>query len=70
MPKHNKDPFKLDKTAFSVVNLDQADDDLEYWLTRSAEERMLGLEVTRQILYGRAACTARLQRVLEITQRT
>jgi hypothetical protein len=38
------DSLRMDKTAFSVVPLEQADDDLAYWLTKTPEERLCGVE--------------------------
>jgi hypothetical protein len=60
--------MRVDRTAFSVVNLDQADDDVSYWLTRPPAERLRALELLRQTLYGYDPATARLQRVLEIAE--
>jgi hypothetical protein len=61
---------KLDKTVFSVVSLEEADnDEVEYWLSKSPYERLDALETLRQIFYGYNPTTTRLQRVLEITER-
>jgi hypothetical protein len=61
---------KLDRTAFSVVSsFEEADRlDKEYWLSRSPIERLQHMELLRRINYGSDAA-ARLQRVLEITER-
>ena len=59
------DRVKLDRSAFEVCALDDADD-REYWLARSPQERMEALELMRQIIYGYDPATTRLQRVLEI----
>jgi hypothetical protein len=66
----NADTFpKLDKTAFSVVSLDEADsDEKEYWLSKTPLERLRYMELLRRINYGTGAA-ARLQRVLEIAER-
>ncbi len=64
------DSLKMDKTAFSVTGLSDSTDEQAYWLSRTPEERLLALEVLRQINYGYHQSTARLQRVLEIAQRT
>jgi hypothetical protein len=61
--------FKMDKTAFSVVSLAEADDEVSYWLTKTPQERLRGMELIRQTLYGYTFATTRLQRVLEIVQR-
>lgn len=61
---------KVDRTAFSVVSLDEADtDEMEYWLSKSPYERLEALEILRQIFYGYDPATTRLQRILEITER-
>ena len=65
----NKFP-KIDKTAFSVVSLEEADDDeLTYWLSRTPYERLDALETLRQIFYGYNPITTRLQRVFEVAER-
>jgi hypothetical protein len=60
---------QVDRAAFSVVPLANSGHDLDYWLTRSVEERLQAVQLQREILYGHAAATARLQRVLEIVER-
>jgi len=62
-------PFRMDKTAFSVGTLSEASDEKEYWLSKSPLERLEAVEIMRQIVYGYDPSTARLQRLLEITQR-
>jgi hypothetical protein len=61
---------RLDKTAISIVtSFEEADkQDKEYWLSRTPLERLQHMELLRRINYGSNA-TARLQRVLEITER-
>ncbi|MDL1912536.1 hypothetical protein FBQ81_17890 [Chloroflexi bacterium CFX6] len=62
---------RLDRAAFSVFSsFEEADrQDREYWLSRTPYERLQYMELLRRINYGSAAA-ARLQRVLEITERT
>jgi hypothetical protein len=60
--------LKLDKAALSVASLAEASDEKAYWLSRSPQERLNHIETLRRINYGHRAF-ARLQRVLEITQR-
>ena len=65
-----KDPFKIDRTAFSITTLDQAEeDDKRYWHSKTPHERLEAVELTRQILYGYDPATTRLQRVFEIIER-
>jgi hypothetical protein len=61
------DAYRLDRSAFSIVPLDEQDDDGAYWQTRTPEERMRALEYMRRMAYGDAA-TARLQRVLSVAR--
>jgi hypothetical protein len=61
---------KVNRKAFSVTDLAQADsDDIAYWKSRTPAERMEALVTIRRVLYGEAAVTGRLQRVLEIVER-
>jgi hypothetical protein len=63
-------PVRLDKSAFSVVLLhEQEEQERHYWLDKTPHERLEALEQTRRLLYGHAAATARLQRVLEVARR-
>ena len=65
----NKFP-RLDKTIFSVVTLEEADDDeVKYWLSKTPSERLDTLETLRQIFYGYDPTTTRLQRLFEIAER-
>ncbi len=62
---------EMDKSVFSVVSLEEADnDEVEYWLSKTPYERLDALETLRQIFYGYNPTTTRLQRILEITERT
>ena len=66
----NRNPYKMDKTAFSVTTLFEKSGDKEYWLSKTPQERLEALELMRQINYGYDPTTARLQRVLEIAELT
>jgi len=60
---------KLDRRAVSVVTgFDHRADD-EWWWARTPAERLEYMEHLRRMNYGDAAA-GRLQRVLEIAQRT
>jgi len=61
--------YTMDKSAFSVASLAQADDELEYWLDKSPLERLQAVELIRQTLYGYTGATPRLQRLLTVAQR-
>lgn len=62
--------FKLDKTAFSVVSLSQneSDDEKFYWWSKTAEERLLAIELMRQINFDYNPLTTRLQRILTVVE--
>ena len=65
-----KDRFKIDRSAFSVISIDeQLEDEKNYWRSKTPHERLQAVETTRQILYGYDPATARLQRVLELARR-
>jgi hypothetical protein len=66
--KTQEELLKVDRTAFVVTSLRESDEK-EYWLSKTPLERLQALELMRQIIYGYDPATARLQRVLEITQR-
>ena len=63
------DSLKIDKTVFTVTRLSDPSDEKEYWLSRSPYERLQAVETLRRLNYGEHQSTARLQRVLEVTQR-
>lgn len=68
MAKHHI-PLKLDKTALSIGSLSDTSEERTYWLTQTPRERLKQIEILRRINYGNRA-TRRLQRVLEVAQRT
>ena len=61
---------KIQRTAFTVASLFDQSDEKSYWLSKSPYERLKALELTRQIVYGYNPSAIRLQRVLEVTQRS
>jgi hypothetical protein len=66
----NKSP-RLDKTVFSTVSLEEADqDEAAFWLSKTPYERLEAQETLRQIFYGYDSNTLRLQRFFEIAERT
>ena len=58
----------VDRTAFEVASLSEQGDERDYWWAKTPYERLIALEIMRQIVYGYDPSTTRLQRVLEITQ--
>jgi len=61
---------KLQRTAFTVGSLFEQSDEKSYWLSKSPYERLEAVELMRQIIYGYDPSAIRLQRVLEVTQRS
>lgn len=60
---------KLDRTVYSFVSLEAQDDEVEYWKTKTPQERWDALELMRQMIYGYDPLTTRLQRVFEFAER-
>ena len=60
---------KVQRDAFKVASLFEPSDEKEYWLSKTPQQRLEAVELMRQIIYGDSA-SQRLQRVLEITQRS
>jgi hypothetical protein len=58
--------IRIDKKAFSVSSLSDESDEKAYWLSKTPQERLIAMELLRQINYGYDPTTARLQRILEI----
>jgi hypothetical protein len=64
----NKDFLKLDKKSFSVGLLEESNNDMEYWLSRTPEERIIAVEFLRQLIFNYDPTTERLQRVFETAE--
>jgi hypothetical protein len=61
--------MKLDRTKICVVDLKDTSD-MDYWKGCTPDERLQALQVNRECAYGKSEANARLQRVLEIVERT
>lgn len=61
---------KIDRTKLTVVELGESGNDLDYWLSRSVEERVQAIEIMRRVLYGDSAIAGRVESVLEIVELT
>jgi hypothetical protein len=61
------DELRMDRTALSIVQTHTPSDAKEYWRSRSYQERLDALELTRQVLNAYDPATTRFQRVLEVT---
>jgi hypothetical protein len=59
---------RVDRTKLEIVSVQDDDNDVAYWHSRTPEERWLQMEILRRINYG-SASTGRLQRVLEVARR-
>jgi hypothetical protein len=62
------DEIRMDRTSISVVTTSTPSDAKEYWKTKTIQERLEALELTRQVLLGYDPATTRFQRVLEVTR--
>jgi hypothetical protein len=60
--------LKIDRTAIKVTSIKESDDN-EFWQSRPPAERLVALELLRQIAYSYEPDSIRLQRVLEIDER-
>jgi hypothetical protein len=61
---------KVPRDAFTVTSAFEQSDEKSYWLSRTPYERLEAVELMRQIIYGYDPSAIRLQRVLEVTQRS
>ena len=61
---------KVQRNAFTVASLFDQSDEKSYWLSKTPYERLEAIELMRQIIYGYDPSATRLQRVLEVTQRS
>lgn len=61
------DEVRMDRRHFSVVTTDTPSDAKEYWRTKTMQERLAALELTRQVFNDYDPDTAGFQRVLEVS---
>ena len=59
---------RIDKNCFTVHNLYDVQDDLQYWLNRTPQDRVSAIEMMRRINYGNDIATGRLQRLFEVAE--
>ena len=59
---------KIDKKIFEIRSLKEEKSDLNFWLSRTAAERIAAIEMMRRINYGNDAATGRLQRIFEVAE--
>lgn len=61
---------RLDKSVLEVTSFDDEDEaEKRYWQAQTPLKRLEALETLRRLNYGEEAATARLQRLLEVTER-
>jgi hypothetical protein len=71
MEKTALENARVDRTAFSVSSLEEAERaDLGYWRARTVDERLEALELSRQIAYGYDPTTRGLSRFFEVVEFT
>ncbi len=71
MSKQLWDEARVDRRAFSVMSLAEAEQaDLAYWRSRTPDERLEALELSRQIAYGYDPTARRLSRFFEVVEFT
>ena len=59
----------LDRRVFEVIALEEADRvDQAYWRSRTPEERLAALELSRQIAYGYDPTARGLSRFFEVVE--
>ena len=64
-----KSKVQVDRGTLSVVSLHDGHNDDTYWQLRSPAERLQAIQTNRQVAYGTADATGRLQRILEVVKR-
>jgi len=62
---------RADRTAFQVTSFAEAERaDREYWRSRTPDERLAALELSRQITYGYDPTARGLSRFFEVAEFT
>jgi len=60
--------FKIDRKAISFSTLANDENDLSYWLSKTAVERLQAVELLRILMFGYDPAAERLQRVFETAE--
>jgi hypothetical protein len=69
MPKQLLDEARVSRQAFEVTTLAEAEKaDLQYWRSRTPDERLAALELSRQIAYGYDPTARGLSRFFEVAE--
>jgi hypothetical protein len=64
----DKNSLRVDRSALSIGTLTESSDEKDYWLSQTPQARLAAIELMRRIVYGDAACSGRLQRILEVAE--
>ena len=67
MYNHPVADLEINKNVLSISHFHDPSDD-EFWHAASPLERLAPVQIHREAAYGKTAASARLQRVLEITE--
>ena len=60
---------RINKSIVTVGLLLEPSDDKDFWLSKTPSERLQFVEILRQLNYSQYQSTARLQRILTVTER-
>jgi len=64
----DKEILKVNRNSFSTISLNEIESDLQYWLSKTAVDRLHAVEFLRQLMYNYDPATSRLQRVFETAE--
>lgn len=56
---------RLDKNRIVITDRDDIEEEKEYWLSQTPEERWEATENIRRMVYGEDACDTRIQKKME-----
>ena len=59
---------RIDKNVFTVHHFHDEKNDLQFWLSKSPQDRISAIEEMRRINYGKDITTGRLQRSFEVAE--
>ena len=69
MPKQLLEEARVSREAFEVTSFAEAEEaDRKYWRSRTPEERLAALELSRQIAYGYDPTARGLSRFFEVAE--
>jgi hypothetical protein len=58
----------LNKKIVNVTSLDDTEEEMNYWISKSPLERIEAIEINRRMIYGQDRVTSRLQRIFETAE--